>query len=136
MLSRHFVLLGPLLVWGAFAAPPASRPPGCVASVPVRSFRLTVAPPQGGTPRPLRAVQFLRKGQRLRYEPLAPGSETPANKSAEVALIFVSAAVSEAEDPLRVLEPKPANALPNGLSPPPHPPSPSCMARAVSTPKR
>ncbi|MEO7652406.1 MAG: hypothetical protein ABIZ80_18225, partial [Bryobacteraceae bacterium] len=98
--------MGLLLASGAFAAPPSPRPPGCVASVPVRSFRLTVAPPQGGNPRPLRAVQFLRKGQRLRYEPMAAGSETP--KSAEVALIFLLP--GDAEDPLRVLGPKPANA--------------------------
>src|ERR1700690_3061111 len=82
------------------AAPPCA----CVASQPVGTFKLAVAPAKGGAALPLSEVNVLHKGQSLLYEPVH--IPTAQKDKAEIALLLAPLANSEA--PLEVLKPAPA----------------------------
>lgn len=95
---RVFAAVIPLLLArGGWAAPRA-----CVGSTPVGSFRITVSPEQGAAGRPIRQVNILQPGYRLRYEPL----KFPATveKQARVAIALIPVDNSDIE----VLDPQPA----------------------------
>ena len=85
----------------AMAAAAGATPPGCVGSLPVGSFRLTVQPEKGGAARPLRALNHLQAGQKLRYEPVK--IPDAVKQKAEVALLLVPPS-----EQLIVLEPRAA----------------------------
>jgi hypothetical protein len=90
-----------LLAW-ASPHSPAAAPRACVGSLPVGTFRITVAPEQGGKARPVRLVNRLVAGYRLRYEPVKLPART--EKKARVAV----ALVPDNSDDIIVLDPKPA----------------------------
>ncbi len=74
--------------------PAVSAPPrACLGSLPVGSFRLWVEPPRGGPALPVRAVNALRAGRKLTYQPVRLPAET--RKKAEIAVVLVPAAGSE-----------------------------------------
>jgi hypothetical protein len=65
----------------------AATPPACVGSLTVGSFRLMVQPERGNAARPLRLLNNLKAGEKLRYEP----SRIPdaVKQKAQVALVLV-----------------------------------------------
>src|SRR3990170_1634593 len=75
----------------------------CAGSLPVGTFRFTVVPEQGGPPRPVRLVNAILPGYKLRYEPVKLPAST--EKKARVAVALVPAGNTE---DIIVLEPKPA----------------------------
>lgn len=81
----------------------ASAPRACVGSVPVGTFRFTVQPEQGGASRPVRLVNALLPGYKLRYEPIKLPASTEKKARVAVALVPV-----ENTEEIVVLEPKPA----------------------------
>src|ERR1700733_4888065 len=90
-----------------FAVSAAAAPNGCVGSVAVTSFRVTVQPtaqPGGAStpaPLPLRQVNNLPMGYRVNYRPI----DLPADlkKDAKLALVLVS---KSTDGQITVLEPK------------------------------
>jgi hypothetical protein len=65
----------------------AATPPACVGSLPVGSFRLVVQPEKGGGARPLRLLNNLKAGEKLRYEPFR--IPDAVKQKAQVALVLV-----------------------------------------------
>src|SRR6476646_4926367 len=65
----------------------AATPPACVGSLPVGSFRLLVQPETGGGSRPLRRLNSLKAGEKLRYEPAR--IPDAVKQKAQVALVLV-----------------------------------------------
>jgi hypothetical protein len=90
------------LVSGAITAVAASR--GCVGSVSVASFRLTVQPPGSSSSRvPIRQVNKVPSGYRIGYQPL----DLPADLRKDAKLTFVM--VPRASDgQVTVIEPRTA----------------------------
>ncbi len=81
----------------------AAVPRACVGSLPVGTFRFLVIPKQGGVARPVRLVNALLPGYKLRYEPVRLPAST--EKKARVAVALVAADKSE---DIVVLDAKPA----------------------------
>lgn len=98
-LTVNLAALLTLAVFQSQAAPPRA----CVGSLPVGTFRFTVTPRQGGPARPVRLVNAILPGYKLRYEPVKLPAAT--EKKARVAVALVPA--KDSED-IVVLEPKPA----------------------------
>src|SRR6266545_6860690 len=95
----------------------AVQPRACIGSLPIGTFRLTVQPDSDGSGLPIRAVNVLSAGRKLRYQPvqLPPGTE----EKAQVAAVLVPVGANEGE--LLFLEPhaasKPADwAVPRDIS--------------------
>src|SRR5947207_2454391 len=88
---------------GALTTLAASQ--GCVGSLQVAAFRLTVAPPLGNTAGylPMRRVNNIPAGYRVRYQP----GQLPADitRESKLTLVLVPRA---AEGQTMVLEPRPA----------------------------
>src|SRR5579871_1567975 len=89
-----------LLLWCSFTSAAATR--GCVGSVSVASFRLSVRPSAAGAVAiPLRHANNLPSGYRISYQPL----DLPADLKANAKLTLVM--VPKANDgQLTVLEPR------------------------------
>ena len=64
----------------------AASPRACVGSLPVGSFRLTVAPAKGGPPLAVRTVNAIRAGQKLKYAPVRLPPET--KDRAQIAIVL------------------------------------------------
>ena len=79
----------------------ATTPPSCVGSLPVGSFRLLVQPEKGGGARPLRLLNNLKAGEKLRYEPVK--IPDAVKQKAQIAVVLLP----PTQD-LIVLDPKPA----------------------------
>jgi hypothetical protein len=97
-----------LLLLYLLAAPLfAAVPRACTGSLTLGTFRVSVVPPKGGAPLPLKAVSRIPAGSRLVWEPASasPKSKDKSDK-AEVAGIVVPAP----EGDLVVLEPRKADA--------------------------
>ncbi len=90
---------------GALTALAASQ--GCVGSLQVAAFRLTVAPPLGNTAGylPMRHVNNIPAGYRVRYQPAQLPSDI--TRDSRLTLVLVPRA---AEGQTTVLEPRPAMA--------------------------
>lgn len=78
-----------LLSLPALAAPPRA----CLGSLSVGSFRFRLEPPGGGPPLPVRAVNALRAGLKLTYQPVQLPSET--RDKAQIAVVLVPDGASE-----------------------------------------
>jgi hypothetical protein len=81
----HIVIVALFSSWHCIA----SQPRACVGSVPVGSFRLSLEPAQGGSPLPLRSVNVVRTGQKLKYEPLQLAHDI--KEKAKIAVLLVPA---------------------------------------------
>jgi len=90
-----------LLSLGVLSLYGASAPRACTASIPLGSIQLMVESP-GQQPLPLREVNRILPGCKIRYEPRKLGTEE--EKEAEIALVISPANDKE----LIVLPPKPA----------------------------
>ena len=92
-----------LCLAGALSA--LAAPQGCVGSLQVAAFRLTVAPPLGNTAGYLamRHVNNIPAGYRIRYQP----TQLPADitRDSKLAVVLVPRA---ADGQITVLEPRPA----------------------------
>jgi hypothetical protein len=82
----------------------AAEPRACAGNQSVATFKLSVQPAKGGPALPLRAVNALRAGQKLEYQPvhIPPG----VKEKAEVALLLAPAGDASAD--LVALKPEPA----------------------------
>jgi hypothetical protein len=81
--NRLFLLVS-LVAWPAAAAPRA-----CLGSLPLGAFRLSVEPAKSGPPLPVRTVNSIRAGEKLKYEPVRFPSDT--KEKAQVAVVLVPA---------------------------------------------
>lgn len=87
-LARLSLVIRLLLLVSLLSLPAISAPSrACPGSLPVGSFRLRVEPANGGPPLPIRGVNALRKGQKLRYEPVKLPQDT--EEKAQVAVVLV-----------------------------------------------
>ncbi|MCC6860465.1 MAG: hypothetical protein IT158_18000 [Bryobacterales bacterium] len=91
-----------LLAWASPHAP-ASAPRACVGSLPVGTFRITVTRADGGTARPIRLLNRLMPGYKLRYEPVKLPARTENGARVAVALM-----PADNSDDIVVLDPQPA----------------------------
>lgn len=96
------MLLASAVTLGAYIPRP------CVGgTLPVATFRLLVVPPNGGKPLPVNQVNVLRKGDKLRYEPiLLPGAIRGHSRIA----IVVAPSSRANSNHIEVLKAKPAKA--------------------------
>ena len=98
------VVLCALFSQAAFAA---ASPLGCPAGAPVGDMDLRVESSRGtGEPLPLRTINRLDEGDIVTYRPIVT---KVTKEQGSVALVLVPAIRHEGEDPLVVLEPKPAD---------------------------
>ncbi|MGA7414805.1 MAG: hypothetical protein WBW33_30325 [Bryobacteraceae bacterium] len=89
------------------AAFAAASPLGCPAGAPVADMDLRVESSRGvGEPLPLRTINRLDEGDIVTYRPIVT---KVTKEQGSVALVLVPAIRHEGEDPLVVLEPKPAD---------------------------
>lgn len=103
---RLLALSGGVLIFFSAAALGAYIPRPCVGgTLPVASFRLLVVPPHGGEPLPVNQVNVLRKGDKLKYEPiLLPGAIRGHSRIA----IVVAPSSADSSNHIEVLKSKPA----------------------------
>ncbi len=101
MSYRFLLTILIMLAWGVpVEAVTANLAPGRLLG----KLQLDVIPPGGGSSLPLRLVNRLEKGSRLRYQPGSIAKEY--RKKGKIALVLVPAA-TEAKEELHVLSPQP-----------------------------
>ncbi len=97
-----------VILWaGSSQAARGASPLGCPAGAPVADLDLRVQSSRGtGEPLPLKTINRLDEGDIVTYQPIVT---KVTKEQGSVALVLVPATRHEGEDPLIVLDPKPAD---------------------------
>ena len=86
----------------------AITPHACSAGTPITTFRLLLVPEHGGPPLPVNTVNAIKRGEKLKYEPL-PADPKKAPKG-KITVLLVHGTHGQSSK-IEVLQPQPANAV-------------------------
>jgi hypothetical protein len=95
-----------LFHFSTFLALGSLPPITCPAGAPIGSVDIRVGSPGKGEPLPLRTINRLEEGDVIKYAPLLRSNE---KRKGDISIVLVPTIHQPKEDPLTVLDPKPAD---------------------------